>query len=774
MKGRVCHLWALFGILAVSILFSFSVLLTGQPGIARGQAETGAEDDYLESSGAEEGNDTFSQATVLGPGLYEGLRCLDVDWYKITIPEEQALRITLMFSDSNNGNLDLVLYRGENDPSWKPGYGNWVASSFSQTDNEEILIQAQAGTYYCQVFSSTPDADNQYALKIEGFLYTPTVYFYQWIDVPPAAAPLFFLNSDDSFEEVDIGFPFFFFGEEVTSLLVSSNGYLTFGENCATEAENNALQTMVQPLIVIAPFWDDLNPEAGGEVYAWLDEESSPRRFIIQWNEMCSYYAAQGTAITFEVILSEGSNAITFQYKDLLFRSPQDGYSYGQSATVGLKYSRSNQLLSRLYSYNGQRANAYLADGLAISFAPSKIQPSPFVISYVPDSRDPDSLSFPRDRAIAINFSKPMNPDLTSSALAIQPPVHGQVRWLNNNQTLWFHPDEYWAGAQAYTVSVSQTAQDLDGLVLATAFQFTFITDENLPPPPVEVDTLPPQVTLYLDSNRTDAVPVSAKVYLAFTEPMVPQSVEKALSFSRTGGGEVAYTLTAQDQDHTLWTISPGQNLAYDSAYTVEVRPSALDEAGNALGTPVSLSFRTQKPPGSGPGDSLSWNTGTWGAGTWSTGTWNAGSWNFTSNWQGGWSGGSSLFSSSSSFIMPSMPSTSPFTTTGSWSGNYQFTGTGLSGVTSPAWNLPDNTALFSGLDLTTSNSWSSPSFFSPFAGSFNAAGAAFSGSGGASFPDRSFTLGGSLMYPAGNIFYDTLSYGRTSSLFFPNIFQQY
>gem|GEM_PF-3003372 len=707
--------WALFGFAALFAIITLSLLLlSAQPKAAYGsdgssgsQPAADKEDDQLEVSGKDMENDIPSQATAIQFGCWENLRCLDPDWYKITLSEEMALKISILFSNSQNGNLDLILYRqgeahqDEGVSTWSPGSSEWIASSFSQTDNEEIIVQAQPGTYYCQVFSSTPGADNRYTLKIEGFSYTPTIDLYQWIELSEKGEPLSSLASDDSFEEVAIGFPFFFFGQEITSLLVSSNGYLTLVGDYATEPENNNLQSITQPLKVIAPFWDDLNPEPGGGVYAWLDEESSPRRFIIEWHEICSYQAAAKGAISFEVILWEGSNTITFQYQDLIFRSPQDGYSYGQSATVGLKYAQGNQVLSRLYSYNGRAGNyPDLAEGLAISFAPSKTNPYPYVLSSVPDSRDPDSLFFPLNKAIVINFSKPMNPELTSAAFSIAPPTQGRIQWLNNNQRLQFQPDGYWAAHQLYTVSVSQMARDAEGLMLAAAFQFTFITDQAQPPEGDKPDTIPPQAVLYLDGNSTDNVSTSAKIYLAFTEPMVPRSVERAISFVRSGGGEVAYMLTMME-DETLWCISPRQALAYDTTYQVEVRTSATDQAQNALAAAVSLSFKTQKaPPISGLGLAGS-GLGGWSANSLWTG--------YSSNWTG---------YSSSQFSMPSQ-----FSTLNYLPSNYNYlpsTNYSLS-ATSFATIVPAGTTIMpaSGSLSLPDNRWSSSTYqFSGLAGS--------------------------------------------------------
>jgi hypothetical protein len=778
-----------------------------------------AEDDYLELSGTGNENDTYSNATAIELGSYENLRCLDADWYKFTLTEEMALRVTLLFSNSANGNLDCVLYKqDESNPSWSPDDSEWIASSFSQTDNEEILFQGhQAGTYYCEVFSSTPKSDNRYAMEIEGFVYTPTVCFYQWVDAPDTLLPLPSITSDDSFEEVSIGFPFFFFGERIDTLSISSNGYLTFGGDCATIAENDDLQSMAPPFNMIAPFWDDLNPEDGGEVYAWLDDQSSPRRFIVQWNSICSYDAGVNSSISFEVVLTEGTNAITFQYKDLLFNSASDDYSYGRSATAGLKYCRENQLISRLCSFNGQVNSPHLSDRLAICFAPSKIPVPPFIIGYVPSTDDPDSLFFPRDRSIAINFSEPMDTASTFSALSIWPAVQGHIKWLNNNQTLQFAPDTFWDGALAYTVSLDQTAKDSEGMCLPAIFEFTFTTDENMPAVPVERDTVPPQVTISLADNKTgatinpntnhkaDKVPVSSQIYLTFTESMDPRSIAGALSFSSCGQtqqpaaaagaapsssagpgavntcstmntcSDVAYTLT-KNEDYTVWTLTPNQDLTYDSTYTVEIRPSATDLAGNALAASGSLEFRTcQKPvtaasatPATGqmfpnqgltypdlfssPSSNSNLNTGGW------------------SNFSTGTVTGTVGTASSMPYMSYSSVGGS-FNASGlnSWSNTYQFNAAsgvlpslsaGVAGGTGSAtWGQPSLTS-----GWMTSYSWLNSST-SAFASSYSPSGLIISSVPGTSFSQPSYDTSYDGYNAYYNAYYSDMQYNLTTGL---------
>ena len=86
-------------------------------------------------------------------------------------------------------------------------------------------------------------------------------------------------------------------------IYISSNGYITFGDDSPLKHYNRGLDSIGDPLNpgpsnMTAPFRDDLNPEVGGNIYmrGVLDEESIPRRFIVLWDEIGRH---QGHAIQY-------------------------------------------------------------------------------------------------------------------------------------------------------------------------------------------------------------------------------------------------------------------------------------------------------------------------------------------------------------------------------------------------------------------------------------------------------------------------------------------
>jgi len=140
------------------------------------------------------------------------------------------------------------------------------------------------------------------------------------------------LACDDCSTTVPIGFDFRFFGRERDAVTISSNGYLTFG-GPGNQPGGFCPPVTNPPNDVIAPFWDDLNPAAGGSVFHLLEGTAPNRRLTVEWSQV-PLWPAIGAA-TFEVTLFETSNQILFQYQDVVFGQP--GSDRGGGAVIGVE-----------------------------------------------------------------------------------------------------------------------------------------------------------------------------------------------------------------------------------------------------------------------------------------------------------------------------------------------------------------------------------------------------------------------------------------------------
>ncbi len=166
-------------------------------------------------------------------------------------------------------------------------------------------------------------------------------------------------NCDDCSAVVDLPWAFNFYGQDYTQITIGSNGYITLGANTSGYSQygNYPLSwdgTSSAPAPLIAPFWDDLNPSAGGSIYYG----QAGGAFIIEWWYVYHYGGSDG--MTFEIKLFPDGR-IEFHYRDT------DGghayYNQGAGATVGIQQGSTS--IGHPVSYNSASIPSYTAKGLA-------------------------------------------------------------------------------------------------------------------------------------------------------------------------------------------------------------------------------------------------------------------------------------------------------------------------------------------------------------------------------------------------------------------------
>ncbi|ACY18600.1 S8 family peptidase [Haliangium ochraceum] len=164
---------------------------------------------------------------------------------------------------------------------------------------------------------------------------------------------------DDAAQTIVSDFPIPFAGAQpgLTDLSVGSNGVLSFSGGITTFS-NQALPSTARETI-IAPYWDDLNPNSGGEVVFATLGEAPNREFVVEYRNINHYLAI--AAITFQVVFTEGSPNIVFNYCDVTFED-DDALSGGASATLGVQATDG---VAQQFSFN----TVSVADGDALLFS---------------------------------------------------------------------------------------------------------------------------------------------------------------------------------------------------------------------------------------------------------------------------------------------------------------------------------------------------------------------------------------------------------------------
>jgi hypothetical protein len=185
----------------------------------------------------------------------------------------------------------------------------------------------------------------------------PDAFGYTWIDSDDPAGPTYSWReisgtgtavalTDDDHAEVLLPFTFPFYSELELLVKIGSNGYLTFGTE-ADDYSNDPIPDSWQPNNIIAPFWDDLNPESGGAIYYYHDAVAE--EFIVQYDAVYDYYG--DGPYTFEVVLKP-DGSILFLYDDIT--------GTPASATVGIEDASGTAGLEVVFN------SAYITSGLAV------------------------------------------------------------------------------------------------------------------------------------------------------------------------------------------------------------------------------------------------------------------------------------------------------------------------------------------------------------------------------------------------------------------------
>lgn len=171
---------------------------------------------------------------------------------------------------------------------------------------------------------------------------------YKWIEIKQIGVPL--LLDDDDHAVVTLPFSFPFYGDPKDTMFISSNGYLTFGEE-GDSYSYREIPFPTEPNDFIAPFWCDLNPDAGAHGNIFYYHDIAKHHIIIEWDGVT--HNDFNNPETFQTILFEDGR-ILFQYKTM---------SLANKCTVGIENSSGDDGLEISFQKD------YLHDGLAILIA---------------------------------------------------------------------------------------------------------------------------------------------------------------------------------------------------------------------------------------------------------------------------------------------------------------------------------------------------------------------------------------------------------------------
>jgi hypothetical protein len=241
---------------------------------------------------------------------------------------------------------------------------NLTGDGWSYSYEETIVCTLEIAGPTTSVFSG-PDEYGYYAYDSRDTTYAPAPEF-AWYDIsPPGPGSLItqITNSDAAITTINLPFIFSYYGTLYFQASVCSNGFISMGSEDYKAGTNSAVGSGDGPDRMIAPFWDDLNPLASGDIYRWQDGVN--HRLIIQFDNV-PIYGTTDTQ-TFQMVFLNpsyyptptGDGEILFLYENVTNPS---------SCTVGIENPEQTGGIGYLYNGTYDSNASPLADGLAVLF----------------------------------------------------------------------------------------------------------------------------------------------------------------------------------------------------------------------------------------------------------------------------------------------------------------------------------------------------------------------------------------------------------------------
>ncbi len=126
--------------------------------------------------------------------------------------------------------------------------------------------------------------------------------------------------------------PFKYGGEVYSTIGVVSNGYAVVGGGEMEDivATPQDVPDPARPNNVLAPYWTDLNPADGGEIYVAQGTVGSQHYVIIEWEDVPTFSSAGSVTNTFQIWIPTGATEeISFAYDVIEGADPAAGLTIG-------------------------------------------------------------------------------------------------------------------------------------------------------------------------------------------------------------------------------------------------------------------------------------------------------------------------------------------------------------------------------------------------------------------------------------------------------------
>ncbi len=208
---------------------------------------------------------------------------------------------------------------------------------------------------------------------------------YEWIEIaPPGPGTIIeqITNADAGIDTLILPFTFRYYGQNYNEVTVASNGFLAMGRTNYRWGYNAPIPDTAGPAAMIAPFWDDLNPNdtshgGNGDIYQYYD--ATNHRWIFEFKDV-AHYEQNSVRETFQVILLDpnyyptptGDGEIIFQYHTV---------GNASSNTVGIENLTETDGIQYVFNNNYSSTAAPIIANRALRFTTlAPINTSPWLV----------------------------------------------------------------------------------------------------------------------------------------------------------------------------------------------------------------------------------------------------------------------------------------------------------------------------------------------------------------------------------------------------------
>lgn len=161
-----------------------------------------------------------------------------------------------------------------------------------------------------------------------------------WVDACAMGTDLMPSNTDENKVMVDLGdFQFSFFGQPVTMLSVSTNGWLSFSQYLTDSAPRHdqgrlTLPTDGAPNAAVYALWEDLTVAGTHGLCTAMTTMGGHRVRVVQWDAAFTQSGGDLGHLVFEVQLMEGTNDVHILWQTI---DPGTAMTRLAGSTIGLE-----------------------------------------------------------------------------------------------------------------------------------------------------------------------------------------------------------------------------------------------------------------------------------------------------------------------------------------------------------------------------------------------------------------------------------------------------